>query len=355
MEPLLAVFAPHPPERIPTLKPIHMLPVGLASASIVFASPALAQMKTASPSSFPTPVPTSQPADTSLQASPSLAVSSPSLAVAEASPSLIQLATKSLEPKVATTAGFSLPSLPKMPVPLNVRLDIMSQGEVNTGGFVQAQTAVPSQTAPALAQASPSISASGMNLGLETSLLFLDLGARIQSFSFAASSSASIKNPPTGVTQTTVPDFATFFPSNLWELYGRLFGIKLGYRSETYPDGSNYGDLVGGLNVGASFFDMVGATAELQGGYAISKPPSLPSNIQHYTGDLDAYLFAHYGILRGRLGYKLSGVVDADPSNLMTMLTNPSSLLTNQSALTTLNATRMGSYSGPYAGIELDF
>lgn len=334
-----------------------MLPLGLAALSVLVATPALAQLKTSAPqTSAPTPVPTSEPATMSVVASPSI-MASPSVA---ASPSAmvtsLRVASPSAEatPSAAAFGGFSIPAIPKMPVPLNIRVDLMSNGSVNSGGFVAAQTAIPNQTMPALAQASPSISASGMNLGIETSLLFVDLGARMTNFSFNATSSAEIKKQ-TGVTQTTVSDFTSFFPSSLYEIYGRLLGIKVGYRSETYADGSTYGDLIGGLNLGVSFLDMIGVTAELQGGTAITKP-TLPASVGHYVGDFDGYLFGHLGVLRGRLGYKVSAAANADIASLMSLFSDPASLVKTGGALTPeQSATKLGTYSGPYIGIELDF
>lgn len=340
-----------------------MLPLGLAALSVFVASPALAQMKTSvSPSDVPTPVPTSQPATMSALASPSI-LATPSVMITsrgKATPSVevsLGAATPSAEatPSAAPFAGFAIPTIPKMPVPINVRVDILSNGRVNSNGFVAGQTAVPGTTLPAMAQASPSISASGMNLGIETSLLFLDLGARMSNFSFNASTSAEIVKKPDLVTQTTVPSFTAFFPSSLWEVYGRLLGIKVGYRSETYSDGSTYTDLIGGLNLGVSFLDMIGATAELQGGTAITKP-SLPASVGHYVGDFDGYLFGHLGVLRGRLGYKVSAVANADFASLMSLFSDPASLVKTGGALTPeQSATKLGTYSGPYLGIELDF
>lgn len=333
------------------MKPTRMLPLGLAALSVLVATPALAQMKTSAPeTSAPTPVPTSEPATMSVVASLSI-VASPSAMITS-----LGMATPSAEatPSAAPFAGFSIPAIPKMPVPVNIRVDLMSNGQVNSGGFVAAQTAIPNQTMPALAQASPSISASGMNLGIETSLLFVDLGARMTNFSFNATSSAEIKKQ-TGVTQTTVSNFTSFFPSSLWEVYGRLLGIKVGYRSETYSDGSTYGDLIGGLNLGVSFLDMIGATAELQGGTALTKP-TLPASVGHYVGDFDGYLFAHLGVLRGRMGYKVSAAANADIASLMSLFSDPASLVKSGGSLTPeQSATKLGTYSGPYLGIELDF
>lgn len=304
-----------------TVKQPYLLPAGLVALSVMLGTPAFAQMKTSKPSGSPAATPA---------------------------------------PKRTTTQQVA----PAQPLGLRVFGAYDFMGTVNTGGFVPATTQAPGVTAPALAQASPSVPASGYSLGAEYDLPVLTLGARYQTFSFASPLTAAINNPPTGVTQTSVTGFETFFPANYWELYGRLGALKLGYRAESYPGAATYsgtyGDLVAGLNFGFGI-DPVALNIGLLGGYGLSKPANVPSNIAHMPAEGDVNLSFNFGMLKAKLGYKAVAVANADTGALVTVLTNPSSLIPapgstpDTNLLNTLYNTRYGLYTGPYAGLEVAF
>lgn len=322
------------------MKQHQYLPASLVALSVALGAPALAQMKTSNPKPTASPSPAASPA---------------------ASPGT-QAATPSVTPAPMRTAkDAEAVEEPRAPLGLKVFGAYDFMGNVSNGGFVAATTAQPGTTAPALAQASPSVPASGFSVGAEYELAALALGAKYQTFSFGSPITATINNPPSGITQTTAPNFDVFLPQNYWELYGRLGALKLGYRNETYAGtgfGGNYGNLVAGLNFGFGM-DPVMVNLGVLGGYNLSKPTGLPANITHMPAEGDVNLAVNFGLVKAKVGYKAMAVANADAGTLLTALTNPASLVApggaSQDTLNTLYATRYGLYTGPYLGLEVGF
>ncbi|HEY9857779.1 MAG TPA: hypothetical protein V6D05_18680 [Stenomitos sp.] len=320
------------------MKQHQLLPVSLVALSFTLGAPALAQMKTSKPAAAPTPAATPS-------ATPAPAAATPSI---QATPAPMP-AAQTVEP------GEPMP-----PIGLKVFGNYDFMGTVANGGFVSATTQAPGTNAPALAQASPSIPASGWNVGAEYDLAFLSLGAKYQTFAFGSPITAAI-NPTTGVTQTTAPNFDVFLPQNYWQVYGRLGALTIGYRNENYAGtgfGGSYGDLVAGLNFGFGI-DPVSLNFGVLGGYNLSKPAGLPANISHMPAEGDVNLALNFGLVKAKLGYKAMAVANADAGSLLTALTNPSALIApggaSQDTLTALYNTRYGLYTGPYAGLEFGF
>lgn len=323
----------------------QLLPASLVALSVSLGAPALAQMKTSKPAATPSPA-------TSPMVTPG--------ATASAEP-MRTTATPSVEPERTVVEPEE-----RAPIGLKVFGAYDFMGNVQTGGFVPATTQAPGTTAPALAQASPSIPAAGWSVGAEYELSALALGARYQAFAVDSPYTAAI-NPTTGITQTTAA-MDVFLPSNYWEVYGRLGALKLGYRNESYPGaeatgGGSYGDLVAGLNFGFGM-DPVMINFGLLGGYNLSMPAGLTAaapNIRHMPAEGDVNLAVNFGLLKAKLGYKAMAVANADAATLMTALTNPSALIPapgstpDPTTVNTLYATRYGLYTGPYVGLEFGF
>lgn len=328
------------------MKQHQFLPVSLVALTVVIGAPALAQMKTSTPKPSASPSPAASP-------------------VASPRPMTAPAATPSLTPSpVATPQPMRTsvePEAERAPIGLKLFGAYDFMGNVSNGGFVAATTAQPGTTAPALAQASPSVPATGYSLGAEYELAVLALGAKYQAFSFGSPITAVIDNPPQGITQTTAPNFDVFLPQNYWELYGRLGALKLGYRNETYAGtgfGGSYGNLVAGLNFGFGI-DPVMLNFGVLGGYNLSKPAGVPANVAHMPAEGDVNLAVNFGLVKAKLGYKAMAVANADAGTLLTALTNPGSLATpqgaNQETLNALYGTRYGLYTGPYLGLEVGF
>lgn len=304
------------------MKQHHLLSASLVALSVVIAGPALAQMKTSNP----------KPA-----------------------------ATPSVTPAPMRTTDRVVEQEERAPIGLKVFGAYDFMGSVSNGGFVPATTQAPGVTAPALAQASPSVGASGYAFGAEYELPVIAVGAKYQAFGFGSPITAAINNPPTGVTQTTAPNFDVFLPQNYWELYGKLGPLKVGYRNENYAGtgfGGSYGNLMGGLQFGFGI-DPISLNFGAMGGYNLSKPSTLPANVTHMPVEGDVNLAVDFGLLKAKVGYKALAVANADAATLMTALTNPASLAApggaTQAQLDALYATRFGLYTGPYLGLAVGF
>ena len=364
-------------ERVPALRHLAALPVGTVALSLCLGGQAFAQTtatQSATDSVQPVATDSVTPASPSVPVTTGMPASTESIPAGTAS---IQASTESIQasPSVAVAPSkgwpaFQLPtSWPQSPIPVNVdvRFDGLGQGQLSFGGYqnVPVSAGGVSSTVPGIVNASPSVGAGGFGIGADAGWGLLGLGVRYQNYGIPATGNAALLTAvPPGATTTTFSNYGVFFPASYSELYGRLLGIKVGLRQESYADQSAYTDAIAALNLGFSLFDVVGANLNLGAGYALAKGGATGSQSAalaaaggaHVPIDLDAHAFAHVGPARARLGWRFAGVADGDAGSIVSVFTNPAGLLASGGQPSALvQATRYGGYAGPYLGIELGF
>lgn len=328
------------------------LSIGLVALSFGVASPAMAQMKTSKPAAPKVDSPVATPSATASAevAAPATA----SLPVAKAEP-------------VAAPAGGGF-SWPKSPVPIAIGANYDFGGSLGTGGFEALSVSGGGATTQVPGLGNASTAASGLGYHAEIGLPLITLGARMQTYGFEANPAATFNDPavPQGATVTKPATLGAFFPTSYQEVYASLFGLSLGYRSETYGGSGNYAGTYGNLMVGVpllgfNLFDTLGVGVGVKGGYSLSKPETLKNtDTMHVPVEGDANVSFKLAMIKAKLGYKAAAVVNAAPGDLLSALTNPGSLVPtggsiDQKKLDNLTATRYGLYTGPYLGVEFGF
>lgn len=178
----------------------------------------------------------------------------------------------------------------------------------------------------------------------EVGLGAFSLGAKY--IQYGGVESLTMVNPAGG----TLP---FYWPQEAWSAYGRLGVLKLGYLNEYFGRGIGDNGAIGSvfLGLGSSvpiLADMLDLDWGLMGGWGV-----IGQGPGHIPAEAKLGLSLGYGPLRVSGGYVGRVTFTGAPGAFVTALTNPADLTTGDVA--TVNATRFGTYQGPYLGLRLSF
>jgi hypothetical protein len=323
--------------------------VASVAALTIPVMPAMAQMKT--PAKAPAPAPVAEPAPASSEApeilpaaaevaAPLLEPASGSFIAAPASPSLIVAPTASASTPVAGP-GFSLPSV-KLPFSLSLsyRPETAAMGGT---GFAPGVATAPTQFD------FPAANGAGWSGTAEIGLPFITLGGRTTSYGSIGNFDAS----------SVAAGLPYYWPEGAWSTYVRAFGLRFGYLNEQFnrnigKDGA-IGSLVGGIDSGFNILGVLGVDYHALAGWGVHGQTVDGTTTNHIPTEAEASVYANIGPVNLRLGYVARASFTGDPSTFLTVLTNPLSLATDEGKRTTVNATRLGTYMGPFFGAGFTF
>ncbi len=332
--------------------------VASVAALTIPVMPAMAQMKT--PAKAPAPAPVAEPAPASTEApeippaaaevaapllepaSGSLiaAPASASIFAAPASPSVIAAPEASASVPVAGP-GFSLPSV-KLPfaLTLSYRPETAALGGK---GFAPGVATVPTQFD------FPAANGAGWSGTAEIGLPFITLGGRTTSYGSIGNFDAS----------SVAAGLPYYWPEGAWSTYIRAFGFRLGYLNEQFnrnigKDGA-IGSLVGGIDSGFNILGLLGVDYHALAGWGVHGQTVEGTTTSHIPTEAEASVYANIGPVNLRLGYVARASFTGDPSTFLTVITSPMSLATDEGKRDTVNATRLGTYMGPFFGAGFTF
>lgn len=179
----------------------------------------------------------------------------------------------------------------------------------------------------------------------EVGLGAFDLGATY--ISYMGVTDLSLENPAGG------NPLAFYWPESAWSAYARMGALRLGYLNETFSRGigsdGSIGSVILGLDGG---FPIVPETLDidwsLMGGWGV---------VGQGPGHIPAEAKLSLNLLLGPLnlsgGYVARATFTGAPGAFFTAITNPAALDTGDVA--TINATRLGTYTGPFLGARVEF
>ncbi|GEM_PF-1955596 len=338
-----AVAAPAPvADSAPVVTPVagnlEVLPV---EASPAAADPASASLLAA-------------PASASLLAAPASA----SLLAAPASPSVIAAPVAQATASATPAAGpsFSMPNV-KLPFPLTLSYR-PETGTMGGTGFAPGVPLIAGAPAAPAQFNLASQTAQGWSGTAEVGLPIITLGARMTGYGSVGSfdpsiSAADSSNAP------AADQLPYYWPESAWSTYVKVFGLRFGYLNEQFNrnigEGGAIGSYIGGLDSGFNILGLVGVDYHLLAGWGVNGQTVAGTTTAHIPTELDASVYANLGPINLRAGYVARETFTGDPSTFLAIVTDPMSLANDAGKRDTVNATRMGSYMGPYFGAGFSF
>lgn len=211
-------------------------------------------------------------------------------------------------------------------------------GSATSGGFAANAQSVPTE----ITNATAALNAwSGL---VEVGLGAFDIGAKYTSYMGVLP--LTVGNPAGGV-------MPFYWPEQAWSAYARMGALRLGYLNEYFgrgltPSGS-IGSVILGLDGGFPLVvDMLDFDWSLTGGWGV-----VDQGPGHIPAEAKVSLSFVLGPLNLTGGYVGRATFTGAPGAFFTALTNPSGLNTGDAA--TINATRLGTYQGPFVGASFGF
>jgi hypothetical protein len=286
------------------------------------------------------------PASGSMLAAPA----SGSMIAAPASSSIIAAPAASASATPVAGPAFSMPSI-KLPFSLSLSYRPETATLAGTGFAGSGPLSAPTQFNY------PAANGAGFSGTAEIGLPLITLGARTTSYgslgNFGAYDASSIAaNQP------------YYWPEGAWSTYVRALGLRFGYLSEQFNAATGHqgaiGSWVGGLDSGFSLFGLIGVDYHALAGWGVSGQNVGSLTTSHVPVEGDASVYVNLGPVNLRMGYVARATFTGDPGSFMTILTNPASLVEaaangDTTKRDTVNATRLGTYMGPYFGAGFSF
>jgi hypothetical protein len=274
------------------------------------------------------------------------------LMVDPASASVIAAPTPAATPSAAPVAGPSF-SIPNVKLPFALSLSYRPETATLGGtGFAGTGTlSAPTQFSY------PTANGAGWSGTAEIGLPLITLGARTTSY-------GSLGTYGTYDASSIAAAHPYYWPEGAWSAYARALGLRFGYMNEQFNTATGHqgsvGSFVGGLDSGFSLFGLLGVDYHAFAGWGVSGQNVGSLTTSHVPLEGDASVYVNLGPVNLRMGYVARATFTGDPGSFMTILTNPSSLVDaavngDTTARDTVNATRLGTYMGPYFGAGFSF
>lgn len=334
--------------------PAAETPVAAPAAETPVAAPAEAPAPAAAPQAAPA---AEVPADVSATETPVAApVSEPGLAAdplaPAASDSVLTTPVVTEKPSDAKVAGpgFSMPNL-KLPFSLSLSYRPETATLAGTGFTGSGTPAVPTQFSY------PTANGMGWSGTAEIGIPFITLGARTTSY-------GALGNYGTYDNSSIAASQPYYWPEGAFSAYVKALGLRFGYLSEQFNASTGHqgavGSLVGGLDSGFSLFGLIGVDYHVLGGWGVSGQNVGDLKTSHVPVEGDASVYVNLGPVNLRAGYVARATFTGDPASFLTVFTNPAAIATeaangNTTTMDTVNATRLGTYMGPYFGAGFNF
>lgn len=342
------------------------LPMMPAMAQAVAEQEAPVAVEAPAPAADPAPVAAPISSETlpvvpapALVEDPLLAPASGSMLAAPASPSMIALpASPSLIAAPAATASatpvagpaFSLPNI-KLPFSLSLSYRPETATTGGTGFAGSGALATPTQFSY------PAANGAGWSGTAEIGIPFITLGARTTSY-------GGLGNYGAYDASSVAASLPYYWPEGAWSTYVRALGLRFGYMNEQFNAATGHqgavGSWVGGLDSGFSLFGLIGVDYHALAGWGVSGQNVGNLATSHVPVEGDASVYVNLGPVNVRAGYVARATFTGDPASFMTIITNPASIVAaaaggDTTTRDTVNATRLGTYMGPYFGAGFTF
>ena len=302
-----------------------MAPAALAAMGTSEDGTQLAQAKRPSPA--PTVRPTATPRPTPMPTPMPTPVATPLPVQQEP----IQRGTEPMEPAgIMNTEDWT-------PFDLSIGVEY-EFGSATSGGFAANAQQAPTQ----ITNATNGVNAwSGF---AEVGLGAFDLGAKY--INYMGVGPLTVENPAGGL-------LPFYWPQEAWSAYARLGALRLGYLNEYFGrgigDNGAIGSVILGLDGGFPLVpDVLDVDWNLMGGWGV-----IGQGPGHIPAEAKLGLSLGLGPIKVSGGYVGRASFTGSPGAFFTALTNPSGLSTGDAA--TVNATRLGTYQGPFVGARIAF
>ncbi|MNX37224.1 hypothetical protein D3C86_675300 [compost metagenome] len=270
----------------------------------------------------------------------------------EATASVIAAPVPTEKPSDAKVAGpaFSMPNL-KLPFSLSLSYRPETATLGGTGFTGSGSLSTPTQFSY------PTANGAGWSGTAELGIPLITLGARTTGY-------GSLGNYGAYDASSMAASLPYYWPESAWSTYVRALGLRFGYLSEQFNTATGHagavGSLVGGLDSGFSLFGLLGVDYHALAGWGVSGQNVGSLTTSHVPVEADASVYANLGPVNVRMGYVARATFTGDPGSFMTIVTNPASIAeaaVNGDTTTrdTVNATRLGTYMGPYFGAGFSF
>ena len=358
-----AVVAPSLPAQAETLvaqmkvTPAAETPVAAPAAE----TPAAAPAEAPAPAALEAPAASETSADVSATEAPVAdplenPVAEPGLAAdpiaPAASDSVLTAPVLTEKPSDAKVDGpaFSMPNL-KLPFALSLSYRPETATLGGTGFTGSGTPAVPTQFSY------PTTQGMGWSGTAEIGIPFITLGARTTSY-------GALGNYGTYDNSSIAASQPYYWPEGAFSAYVKALGLRFGYLSEQFNAATNHagavGSFVGGLDSGFSLFGLIGVDYHVLGGWGVSGQNVGDLKTSHVPVEGDASVYVNLGPVNLRAGYVARATFTGDPASFLTVFTNPAAIATeaangNTTTMDTVNATRLGTYMGPYFGAGFNF
>lgn len=270
----------------------------------------------------------------------------------DASSSVLAAPVPTEKPSDAKVAGpgFSMPNI-KLPFALSLSYRPETATLGGTGFTGSGAFDAPTQFSY------PTANGAGWSGTAEIGIPFISLGARTTAY-------GSLGNYGAYEASSVAASKPYYWPESAWSTYVRALGLRFGYLSEQFNSATGHsgavGSLVGGLDSGFSLFGLVGVDYHALAGWGVSGQNVGSLTTSHVPVEADASVYANLGPVNVRMGYVARATFTGDPASFMTIITNPGSIATaaasgDTKTRDTVNATRLGTYMGPYFGAGFNF
>jgi hypothetical protein len=286
------------------------------------------------------------PASGSMLAAPA----SGSLIAAPASSSIIAAPAASASAIPVAGPAFSIPSI-KLPFSLALSYRPETATLAGTGFAGSGSLSTPTQFTY------PAANGAGFSGTAEIGLPLITLGARTTSY-------GSLGNYGAYDASSVAASLPYYWPEGAWSTYVRALGLRFGYLSEQFNAATGHqgaiGSWVGGLDSGFSLFGLIGVDYHALAGWGVSGQNVGNLTTSHVPVEGDASVYVNLGPVNLRMGYVARATFTGDPASFMTIITNPGSIVASAAngdttTRDTVNATRLGTYMGPYFGAGFNF